>query len=785
MAGELFINGRLVDIDQNAPFPLTFSINDIKDLSARKGNKSKTITLPGTRGNVQLMLSVFTLSAIDSIFEDQPELIDFDPSIKAECQYYQNGLLEFNGIAQLMNCKQLSGIWSFDITLVSDTIDYISRLQQIKVNELGWSEYDHLLTYANQQDTWSGIIQLNGSPSSNYDSQGWTGEGYYYGLIDYGYTRPTADTFAVENIPPQVFCYEVLKKAFEYCGISWDSNFLETQTFKKLLLAYDGGELPLIDSSQANNDSLFTTEDNNTNGYIFNGQFSDFLEPGEQTGSINTQVRSFLDQYDCTVTQDNLSQAQGTSPLSFVSASDGLFKINYYGDHDVDINISGNGAGAYTINGSYQVRLEIIKNGAYLTSDLIYEGSLNTTSTSLSFSFNYSREINTLINDEIRVNLRFVVNNTTIIRSGISNYTMSFQVTSNTAELDVLKQQQGLTAGGTVALAPFLPNMTCDVFFKAFVSAFNLYVKPSIEDATVLEIEPLNDFYNASGDAIDWSSKIDRSQEIMVEPTINFASKNYKFNFTQDTDYWNQRYQNDVNKQYGSFLIESQSQFSVNSTDFLLPFSQKLLVQIPGDSPGTFTDLIVPRSFDLKTNENGTSEIVLKKGKSFIVQLGGLRTGDWIHLDENDSPHNETSYPYVGHLDSLDSPSFDFNWGVPDYIFWVTNNYPSNNLYLYHDTFIKELLSRYGKKLTCYVMLNPQDINSLNFRNLINIDGVVYRLLSISDYLSGSNVSTKVELLRIIKGEGIQQTIITNPTERITEDSIIRITEDNLIRIIE
>ena len=785
MAGELFINGRLVDIDQDAPFPLTFSISDIKDLSSRKGNKSKTITLPGTRGNVQLMLSVFTLSAIDSIFDDQPELIDFDPSIKAECQYYQNGLLEFNGVAQLMSCKQLSGVWSFDITLVSDTIDYISRLQKIKVNELGWSEYDHLLTYSDQQDTWSGIIELNGSPSSNYDSQGWTGTGYYYGLIDYGFTRPTADSFAVENIPPQVFCYEVLKKAFEYCGISWDSNFLETQTFKKLLLAYDGGELPIIDSSQANNDSLFTTEDNNPNGYIFNGQFSDFLEQGDPTGNMSTQVRNFLDQYDCTVTQDNLSQAQGTSPLSFVSASDGLFKINYYGDHDVDIAISGNGSGAFTINGSYQVRLEIIKNGAYLTSDLIYEGALTSISTSLSFSFNYSREINTLINDEIRVNLRFVVNNTTIIRSGISNYTISFQVTSNTAQLDVLKQQQGLTAGGTVALAAFLPNMTCDVFFKAFVSAFNLYVKPSIQDATILEIEPLNDFYNASGDALDWSSKIDRSQEIMVEPTINFASKNYKFNFTQDTDYWNQRYQNDVNKQYGSFLIESQSQFSVNSTDFLLPFSQKLLVQIPGDSPGTFTDLIVPRSFDLKTNENGTSEIVLKKGKSFIVQLGGLRTGDWIHLDENDSPHNETSYPYVGHLDSLDSPTFDFNWGVPDYVFWVTNNYPSNNIYLYHDTFIKELLSRYGKKLTCYVMLNPQDINSLNFRNLINIDGVVYRLLSISDYLSGSNVSTKVELLRIIKGEGIQQTIIIDPNTRITEDGLVRITEDSLIRFIE
>ena len=785
MAGELFINGRLVDIDQDAPFPLTFSISDIKDLSSRKGNKSKTITLPGTRGNVQLMLSVFTLSAIDSIFDDQPELIDFDPSIKAECQYYQNGLLEFNGVAQLMSCKQLSGIWSFDITLVSDTIDYISRLQKIKVNELGWSEYDHLLTYSDQQDTWSGIIELNGSPSSNYDSQGWTGTGYYYGLIDYGFTRPTADSFAVENIPPQVFCYEVLKKAFEYCDISWDSNFLETQTFKKLLLAYDGGELPIIDSSQANNDSLFTTEDNNANGYIFNGQFSDFLEPGDPTGNMSTQVRNFLDQYDCTVTQDNLNQAQSSDPLSFVAASDGLFKVNYYGDHDVDIRITGNGSGAFTINGSYDLRLVIIKNGTQLTSDLVYQGTLTSINTVISFTFNYSREINVLINDEIRIGLRLVINNTTIIRGGLTNYNLSFAITSNTAELDILKQQQGLTAGGTVNIAAFLPNMTCDVFFKAFVSAFNLYVKPSVQDATILEIEPLNDFYNPSGDALDWSSKIDRSQEIMVEPTINFASKNYKFKFTQDTDYWNQRYQNDVNKQYGSFLIESQSQFSVNSTDFLLPFSQKLLVQIPGDSPGTFTDLIVPRSFDLKTNENGTSEIVLKKGKSFIVQLGGLRTGDWIHVDENDSPHNETSYPYVGHLDSLDSPTFDFNWGVPDYVFWVTNNYPSNNLYLYHDTFIKELLSRYGKKLTCYVMLNPQDINSLNFRNLINIDGVVYRLLSISDYLSGSNVSTKVELLRIIKGEGIQQTIIVNPEERITEDNYFRITEDSLIRFIE
>lgn len=796
MAGELFINGRLVDIDQDAPFPLTFNISDIKDLTARKGNKSKTITLPGTKNNTALMLSVYTLSATENISGTDSDFVDFDPSIKAECQYYQNGLLEFNGVAQLMSCKLMDGVWSFDITLVSDTIDYISRLAKIKINELGWSEYNHALTYDNQQDTWSGIIQLNGSPSSNQDSQGWTGKGYYYGLIDYGFTRPTASTFGVEHIPPQVFCYEILEKAFNYCGISWDSSFLESQRFKRLLMAYPGGDLPTITQAQSDNDSLFTTEDNNTGGFIFSGSFISNIDPEGAGGYINTFDKQFADNYDCTVTQDNLSQAQTSDPLKFVAASEGVFNLKYYGDHDVDITISGNGSGAYTINGSYSVRIFIYKNNIPMSQDVVYSGSITSTTTSLTFSFDYQRQLNLLINDEITIKLGLFINNTTIQRLNITSATTTYQIESNTVELDIIKQQQALSAGGTVFLDSFLPDMTCDQFFKGLVTAFNLYIKPSTADPTIMEIEPLSEFYNASGDALDWTYKLDRSKEIKVEPTINFSSKNYKFNFEQDDDYWNTRYKDDVQEQYGSFLIQSQSQFATNDTEFKLPFSQKLLCRIPEDSPeGSFTDLIVPRSFQVKFNEDGTSLIEKKKGKPFLVQLGGLRTGAWTHRDEDGVDNAEVNYPYVGHLDSLDSPTFDFNFGIPDYVFWSTTNYPSNNLYLYHEKFIKELISRFGKQITCSVMLRPSDINSLDFRNLINIDGVVYRLQKISDYQSGKNVSTNIELIRIIQGEGIQTTIVAPPFDPFTQygrtlegetrGTDDRITEDGTLRIIE
>jgi hypothetical protein len=792
MAGELFINGRLVDINQDAPFPLTFNISDIKDLNARKGNKSKTITLPGTKNNTDLMLSVFTLSATENISGTDSDFVDFDPSIKAECQYYQNGLLEFNGVAQLMSCKLMNGVWSFDITLVSDTIDYISRLAKIKVNELGWSEYNHALTYDNQQDTWNGTIQLNGSPSSNQDSQGWTGRGYYYGLIDYGFTRPSASTFGVEHIPPQVFCYEVLEKAFNYAGITWDSTFLESQLFKKLLMAYPGGDLPTITQAQADNDSLFTTEDNNTGGYIFNGSFLSYIDTNGPTGFINTFDKQFADNYDCTVTQDNLSQAQTTDPLKFVAASEGLFNLNYAGDHDVDITIVGDGSGAYTINGSYSVRIFLYKNNIPMATDIIYSGAITSATTSLTFSFDYQRQLNLLINDEVTIKIGLFINNTTIQRTNLTSATTTYQIQSNTATLDILKQAQTLSAGGTVYLDSFLPDMTCDQFLKGMITAFNLYVKPSTADASILEIEPLSDFYNASGDAIDWTYKLDRSSEIKIEPTINFSSKNYKFNFEQDDDYWNTRYLDDVQEQYGSFLIQSQSQFATSDTEFKLPFSQKLLVRIPEDSPSSFTDLIVPRSFQVKFNEDGTSLIEKKKGKPFIVQLGGLRTGAWTHRDENGTDHAETDYPYVGHLNSLDSPTFDFNFGVPDYVFWSTSSYPTNNLYLYHEKFIKELISRFGKQVTCSVMLRPSDINSLDFRNLIQIDGVVYRLLKVSDYQSGKNTSTVVELIRIIEGEGIQTTIVTppydpfsDPLARFTQDAEFRVTDDGQIRQIQ
>lgn len=748
---ELYINNILVDLNDKIPFPLTFAISDIKDLSARKGNNSKTIGLPGTPTNVQLMANVFSLSATAGA---PMTFMNYDPSVKASARYYHNGVLEFNGVCQVQECIQQDGNWTFNIVLISETIDYIGRLKDIKINAMDWNEYNHQFIKANQEETWNGFIQSNGVSTANADATDWYGLGYYYGLIDYGYQRLTESTFAVDQIVPQVFCYDILLRSFNAAGITWDSTFFESQTFKRLLMAYPGGVLPQITPEQAAIDSAFTTENNDASGFV--------MEATSATGNFWINNFTSFNIYDSTIVADPSSQIQTASPLVFVPSSEGIFAVRYQGDHEITISTNA----GLILWGNYTVSLVVRKNGLNDTTTQIATGSITTpvtTSITIPYSFDIAPLVNLTFSDvlDARLRLDFTDGQT----SGFGNITV--QIESITASLDVEKQPQALTAGSTLNLSTILPAMTADVFFKGLVSMFNLYVKPNDTDPTIMEIEPLVDFYEGTDTALDWTKKIDRSEPVKITPTINFAAKEYAFTFEKDDDYWSKRYADDTLLEYGNNSVSSGTAFSQNKTETKLPFSQKPLVRLP-DGEG-FTELIMPCVYQQKIESNGSINRVEKTAKPFIVQLikgdpGTLQSGDWTYIDEFDNSTAEIKYPYVGHLDSILDPTFDLNWGVPLYIFYSTGEetlYTTNNLYGYHERFIREIVSKFGKQLTAKVMLHSNDIGSLDFKKLINIDGVIFRLQKVSNYDSGKYTSTESEFIRLTTAESAQTYTVT------------------------
>jgi hypothetical protein len=771
MNGELYINGRLIDINEALPFPFTYNISDVKDLSSRKGNKSKTITLPGTANNCALMASVYLTTSREKLITSvESQFLDFDPSVKSLCQYYENGLLVFNGIAQLLQCKSNNGTWSFEISMVSNQIDYIALMKKIKINELDFSEYDHLCDETIQSDTWSGFNQINGVSTTIKSGADWLGIGYYYGLIDYGYPRVAPDTFDFNQLAPQVFVYEVLQKLFKAVGLTWESTFFETQLFKRLLVAYFGGNLPEITAGQAADASVTATENNNAGGFIMNQSVTSTT--GLDINSYAKQIFNptiMVDLVDLTIVTDPSSQTVTTLPFKFKALTTGLFNIEYLGDHIIDITKTPGGTSA--VQYDYTTFLIVKKNNVVISTNQIYQdqGSVVTTINETK-AFNYFSTINLLVNDELTFEIKSVLFLYDFTFANSTNSTIQFTATSSGVALNINKQIQQLNVGDTIRLNQFLSDMTGDVFFKGLITMFNLYLRPKNTDPTIIEIEPLNDFYNGSNAALDWTYLLDRSKEIKVTPTTNLAAKNYNFQFESDNDYWNSKYLNEYAEQYGSFLFDTQNQYATNNTDLKLPFSQKPLVVIPT------TDLIIPRAYQVNFDESATGQVVPMKGKPFIVQLGEMREAKWYH-----KATLLAKYPYVGHLDNIESPTFDLNFGVPDVVFYSAGAYTNNNLYAYHETFIKEIVSRYGKLVTLSVMLNSSIINQLDFKNLILIDDVVYRLQSIKDFDPGKQQSTEIELIRILQGDSAAETFY-----RITEAGEIREIEENTnLRIIE
>jgi len=782
MNGELYINGRLIDINEALPFPFTYNISDVKDLSSRKGNKSKTITLPGTANNCALMASVYLTTSREKIITAvESQFLDFDSSIKSTCQYYSNGLLVFEGIAQLLECKCSNGVWSFEISMVSNQIDYIALMKKIKINELDFSEYDHACNSPNIVETYSGLNQINGVQTSIKSGADWLGIGYYYGLIDYGYTRASANTFKINQIPPQTFVYGILEKLFTAVGLTWESTFFETQLFKRLLLAFPGGTLPEITSGQATNSSVTATENNNAGGFIMNQSTTSATALG--FNSVTQQVFQnptvMVDNVDVSITSDPSTQTLTTLPFKFKAKSLGIFNIEYNGSHI--ITLIKTPGGAPSIRAKYLTFFIVKKNNVVISSNQIYTRQTNvTTTTTTTETFTFLSSINLLQNDELSFEIKtFLTLTDNSVFSNTVNQTVQFTATSSGVDLNIKKQIQQFNPGDTVRINQFLPDMTGDVFFKGLITMFNLYLRPKNTDPTIIEIEPLNEFYNDSNAALDWSYLVDRSKEIKVKPTLNIAAQNYNFGFETEDDYYNKKYLTEYGEQYGSFLFNSQNQYATSNTDLKVPFSQKPLALIPT------TTLIMPRAFDVNFSESATGQIVPKKGKPFIVQLGELRVATWKLRNGSNIDSTIVAQPYVGHLDEIPNPTFDLNFGVPDIVFYTAAAYTNNNLYAYHETFIKEIVSRYGKLVTLSVMLNSSIINQLDFKNLILIDGVVYRLQSIKDFDPGKQQSTEIELIRILQGDSAA----TPPPEtfyRITEaDEIREIEENTNLRIIE
>ena len=805
-----------LDVTDHSDFPLalTFQISDFKDLTSTSGDYSKTFKIPATKNNNNILKHLYIPNVI----------VDNKVTNKKSCR------ILFNGLYSLVGLIQVDGVGGYGETasyyncvFFGSNLSWASDIQDTYMDAIEWGSDGKNLTYNKDSivATWQHTDSDNASNSpivypitsyGDYNELGEVGtiqlldtkygagntactsclgyDGFHDHKVSYGTPPPVSDW------RPSVFVKTTLDKIFNKIGYTISSTFMDTPMFKQLVW--------LLPNFKYNNPS------NMFKVYSYGNHFT-----GE--GYISTGTASATSG-NTTVTSSSILNFNNAG-VDFVlntntdntgwDLATGIFTAQEYGYYTIKLddfgiywdNLSGSSIGTSSLTTVNYVVL-------HLQIQTVGQVSWNVIASSSPFSFTASTNNNT-INGTINFggfqDYRFLNNGDklrVISVVGISNNAGSAHPTSIDfnyfGSSTPTSATQSSSANGvyTIAINPdnveygqtynltdvMNPEYKQIDFVKGIAHAFNLQMTTD-ESTKTINIEPFDTFYKPYGDAIDWTYKLDRSNEISdkwlesdLKRTLVFKyksdnkdlkvkrrSENFFFDIQDEYPYreilpdtfkkGDSTFENpffagtfngkDIDTTSG---VEIDTAFSAilwddvfNTTDLPRPdkgyyFLPRLLYWNKYSPPATSQFNLTPKRARVQTWSSNIELIAADASLIGTTALSGI-------------------YPQATMLnrDSTTSPNLAYgNAWVRDYddATGVYTAYSSGKgLY---DTYYKnmiEMLKRNPRLRTVSIALNITDIVNLDFTKLVYIDGVYWRINKIIDYKPNQNSLTKVELI--------------------------------------
>ena len=725
METEILINNTKIDLSEDLPISLNFSIADIREPDKRNTSYSKTINIPGSKTNNLLFSHIFKVEADINNTTTTNFNPDFNPNLKAACLVYQKKLLVFKGFARLMRITILDKYRiNYEVSLFGDTANMFVELGEAKISNLDFSAYNHTYSKSNIRSSWTAT----------------PGYGYYYPMIDYGLSDLA--NWDVEDFKPAIYVKEVIDKMFAYAGFTYSSTFFDTTFFKSLILPFNSEALKLTETQVDNRHAKANTVVNND--YLM----STVANTTKTTIPFNTEI---------TDTGGNYNNAT----YIYTAPANGLYKV----DIDILSAIRYEPASSAFIGSIYNfaVYLDLVKqdvngnifpiqslNPVNLTTGYLSPGtSVTTGQVTATSEIKLAQNIYLNTGEKVYARINpFVIQTSNFLfvdGSGAQIAGDIYYRIGTGSYVDVSIINNGLKEGETIPFNNVLPqDIKLKDFFVSIIRMFNLYVDLDKEISNRLLIEPRNDFYTS--DYVDWSNKLDISQPFVISPMGALDARTYIFKYDDDGDYYNDTYKKIYEKNYGHREITVDN-------DFIKEKKESKLIFAPTPSVGqTWNDRVLPTI--VKVDSNGNK--VQKSSKLRILQRGGLKScaPSWNFVSNSSGTSSESQYPYAGHLDDPYLSTTDINFGVPAEIFWSGDiYYTNNNLYnKYYKKFIEEITDKNSKIIAAKFYLNPNDISELDFRKKVFVNGLYYRLNSVKDYNPIVKNTTEVELIKIKEG---------------------------------
>lgn len=444
---------------------------------------------------------------------------------------------------------------------------------------------------------------------------------------------------------------------------------------------------------------------------------------------------------------------EGTNQAFYLDYEDGLdvtlapaaIKVNndlteFY-DNGGNVNASSIFTAPFTGQFNFRIFLKARVTVGSLNSEYMTARIVDTSDSSIVYSktfqiyhsvsgtnfFNYSDDFSLNLVEGQTIQMNFFNNGVTGI-----NATYNFDRGTGWQLINTSEAWQG----GVVDMPLNAPDYKQIDYIRDILKMHNLVFIPSKTSPLQLDIQPFNT-YLGSGGTIDWTDKLDLTNDVTIYPTTDEQKRNLLYTYAAGGEYLSELFTKQGGRIYGNYLIDNTANdFAQGENTVQLELKSTPCNEIPN------TPVVVPKFID----QTGT--FVLPYAR-LLFNAGETSVALWNEV----TPAAEfTDVQLVNHYSvvnpTLESEDLNF---APETPLQNITAIPFNTLFnSYWRRYYNELYSDQSRIMEAFFKLDINDFMNIDYSKQIWIKDAYWRLIQVENFVVGMDISTKCTLAKIV-----------------------------------
>lgn len=561
---ELVIEGIRIDLQENFNGSMTYSLANVQDISTISGAYSKTITVPGTHNNNQAFNYLFDIkSSNDFSAVNLPNIgANFDFKRKARCYVLQDQQVILQGYAKMISVSTVNGVITYSIQINSEIQGLISALGDSRLEDFypsgSSTPFDHQLTLKNITGSWL---------YSSSDAAAAAGVPYLYPLIDYGsFDTCNGTNFYTQNLRPALYAKELFDLCMQTASYSYSSSFLSGDYFQHMVIPYKDGVISGITSNLVNSQCTIPQSQSILNTATYNSAPLFIYDQNSSPDYISEKFTPSLpSRYNF-----NININADLNFRAFYTGSQGI--LNFFNTQMT----------LYAYVPLFDSVTNALVDGTNFVQLVIPEGAINMFSSNNTQTFNYTLNASVFMPAGTYAKVGVSMGASKPPGNFIGGYvfpdshkiylegTGSFKANATVATNLSIGFNSSLD-GNTLFYNQFVPkDVKMSDYVTSILRLFNLYAVQDTDQPKRLNIFTYDELFNTNNTVLDWTKKIDLSQEVKVTPIPSLDSRNLLFSYRPDNDYYNDLYSSYYgNGVYGQQRFSANYEFNNDTKDVL------------------------------------------------------------------------------------------------------------------------------------------------------------------------------------------------------------------------